>query len=100
MSQNFFQNVYQVVKTIPRGKVANYGKVAELAGNKRMARHVGWALHVNPSQEEIPCHRVVMKDGSCTPGFAFGGKGAQEAMLIAEGVEFVDGKVDMEKHGI
>ena len=67
---NFFETVYKIVKTIPKGKVASYGQIAKLAGNSKMSRQVGWALHVNPSQGEIPCHRVVMKDGSLTKGFA------------------------------
>lgn len=84
---NFFETVYSIVKKIPKGKVASYGQIAKLAGNKRMSRQVGWALHVNPCQGEIPCHRVVMKDGSLTKGFAFGGIEIQRAMLESEGVE-------------
>lgn len=95
---NFFQSVYEVVKKIPSGKVASYGQVAMLAGNPRMARQVGWALHVNPCQGEIPCHRVVMKDGSLTKGFAFGGIDIQRAMLQNEGVEVDDDyRVDMKR---
>lgn len=84
----FFKKVYEIVKQIPYGKVASYGSVAEAAGNKRMARQVGWALHVNPSQEEIPCHRVVFKDGRLSPAFAFGGENAQRLLLEKEGVKF------------
>ena len=58
----FFEEVYKIVKMIPRGKVANYGQIARLAGNSKMARQVGWALHVNPYPGQIPCHRVVTKD--------------------------------------
>ena len=84
----FFERVYEIVKTIPYGRVASYGKVALLAGNKRMARQVGWALHVNPLPEEIPCYRVVFKDGTLSPAFAFGGENAQRALLEKEGVKF------------
>ena len=69
---NFFETVYKIVSEIPTGKVISYGGVARLAGNPRMARQVGWALHVNPYQGVVPCHRVVMKDGSLSKGFAFG----------------------------
>jgi len=97
---NFFETVYKIVKTIPKGKVASYGQIAKLAGNSKMSRQVGWALHVNPSQGEIPCHRVVMKDGSLTKGFAFGGIEIQRAMLESEGVIVNnDFKVDMKKFG-
>ena len=94
----FFDEVYLVVKNIPRGYVMNYGMVATLAGSPRMARQVGYALHQNPDPENIPCHRVVMKDGSLTDSFAFGGSREQRARLEAEGVTFKGDKVDMEKH--
>lgn len=84
----FFEKVYDVVKNIPQGKVASYGTVACLAGNKNMARQVGWALHANPAPEEIPCYRVVFKDGALSPAFAFGGENAQKVLLEKEGVEF------------
>ena len=84
----FFERVYEVVKSIPYGKVISYGKVAETAGNKRMARQVGWALHVNPAPENIPCYRVVFKDGTLSSAFAFGGENAQRALLEREGIKF------------
>ncbi len=93
---SFFERVYNVVVQIPRGKVLSYGDVARLAGSPRSARQVGWALHVNPRPGEIPCHRVVFKDGTVSSGFAFGGPQVQRAMLEAEGVEFsADGAIDM-----
>ena len=95
---NFFLSLYKVVKQIPAGKVLSYGDVARLAGNPKMSRQVGWALHVNPEQGVIPCHRVVFKDGSLANGFAFGGREVQRDMLIKEGVEVSrDFKIDMKK---
>ena len=85
---NFFNRVYRAVKQIPYGKVASYGKVAEIAGNKRMARQVGWALHTNPAPEEIPCYRVVFKDGSLSSAFKFGGETVHRALLEKEGIKF------------
>ncbi|MGN0988720.1 MAG: MGMT family protein [Eubacteriales bacterium] len=91
----FFASVYRVVTRIPRGKVASYGEVARAAGNPRMARQVGWALHHNPMPGKVPCHRVVMRDGSLTPSFAFGGEEVQRTLLTDEGVLFMpDGRVD------
>jgi len=84
----FFARVYRAVKQIPYGKVSSYGKVAEAAGNKRMARQVGWALHSNPASEEIPCYRVVFKDGRLSSAFAFGGESVQRALLEKEGIKF------------
>ena len=96
---SFFAAVYGIVRQIPPGKVATYGQVACLAGNPRMARQVGWALHVNPEQSEIPCHRVLNRFGCCCEGFAFGGLGAQRALLEGEGVAFgEDGQVDLDEY--
>lgn len=94
----FDEKVYMVVKNIPEGYVMNYAMVAELAGYPRRARHVGKALHNNPNPSIIPCHRVVMKDGSLTPAFAFGGEGEHRKRLEAEGITFKGDKVDMKIH--
>ena len=56
---NTFTQIYDIVRQIPYGKVATYGQIAELAGNKRLSRVVGYALHVNPDPDGIPCYRVV-----------------------------------------
>lgn len=94
-----FSAIYDVVRMIPEGRVASYGQVALLAGNPRWARVVGYALHVNPDPSSIPCHRVVMKDGSVSPGFAFGGPDVQRQLLENEGVGFLpDGRVDMQNY--
>lgn len=95
---NTFEKIYEVVKTIPRGKVATYGLVALLAGNPRLARVVGYALHVNPQPGVIPCHRVVTKNGDVSKAFAFGGENMQRLLLAEEGIEFLeDGRVDMSR---
>ncbi len=91
-----FTLIYDVVRRIPKGKVATYGQVALLAGNPRWSRVVGYALHVNPDSSGIPCFRVVNRFGECSGSFAFGGEGAQRAFLEADGVTFLpDGRVDM-----
>ncbi len=93
---NSYQKIYAVVRQIPRGTVASYGQIARLAGNPRWSRVVGYALHVNPDPEGIPCYRVVTKDGRTSPAFAFGGGDVQRALLEADGVGFLpDGRVDM-----
>lgn len=94
------RRIYEAVKKIPRGKVATYGKIAELAGDKKMARAVGNALHKNPDPDEIPCYRVVNAKGELSGEFAFGGCGAQQKLLEADGIEVVNGKVDLKKYGI
>ena len=93
----FDDKVYETVRRVPRGKVVSYGQVARLIGQPRKARFVGYAMHGNPdpwdcaAQTGIPCHRVVFKDGSLAPGFAFGGPDEQRARLAAEGVTFLAG---------
>lgn len=94
------KRIYEAVKKIPRGKVASYGKVAEMAGNPRMSRAVGNALHKNPDPDNIPCYRVVNAKGELSGEFAFGGAGAQQKLLEADGIEVVNGRVDLKKYGI
>ncbi|MBQ4316969.1 MAG: MGMT family protein [Clostridia bacterium] len=98
---NTFEEIYAEVSLIPKGKVASYGYIACRVGNPHLSRVVGYALHANPRPNEIPCHRVVMKDGSVSSGFAFGGPDVQREKLKSEGVIFLpDGRVDMEKCGL
>ena len=94
------RRIYEAVKMIPRGKVATYGQIAELAGNKKMARAVGNALHKNPAPDSIPCYRVVNSKGMLSGEFAFGGPDAQAKLLRADGVEVTDGRVDLQKYGM
>jgi O-6-methylguanine DNA methyltransferase len=94
------KRIYNAVKQIPKGKVATYGQVAELAGNKKMARAVGNALHNNPDPYTIPCYRVVNAKGELAGEFAFGGAVTQAALLESEGVEVIAGKVDLKKYGL
>lgn len=95
---NSYEKIYEVVKKIPKGKVATYGQVASLAGNRRWARVVGYALHSNPNPDSIPCYRVVTKEGKPSDAFAFGGVNEQISLLKEDGIEFVDGFVDMKKY--
>ena len=94
------KRIYEAVKRIPKGHVATYSKVAEMAGNPRMARAVGNALHKNPDLEHIPCFRVVNAKGELAGEFAFGGAGEQAKLLEADGIEVEDGKVNLKKYGI
>ena len=98
--QSTFHKIYDVVRQIPKGTVATYGQVAALAGNKRWARVVGYALHVNPDPENIPCYRVVNAKGMLAGAFAFGGEEVQAELLRADGIEVTDGRVDLEKYGM
>ena len=70
-----------------------------MAGNPRWSRVVGYALHVNPSPGEIPCHRVVNRLGYTSVAFAFGGQDMQTKLLQSEGVEVTNGQVDLTVYG-
>lgn len=92
------KRIYEAVKRIPKGCVATYGQVAAMAGDKKMARAVGNALHKNPDPEHIPCYRVVNSKGELAGAFAFGGETVQADRLMADGIEVVNGKVDLNKY--
>ena len=94
------KRIYEAVKKIPKGHVATYALVAEMAGDRKMARAVGNALHRNPDPENIPCFRVVNAKGELAGGFAFGGAEVQAWLLEGDGVRVVDGKVDLEVYGL
>lgn len=96
---SFFDDVYAVVKKIPKGKVMTYGQIAKTVGT-RNARRVGQALHANKNADDVPCHRVVFADGKLADGYVFGGPDQQRKRLIIEGVIFMNDKVDLSKSGI
>lgn len=94
------RRIYEAVMKIPKGRVATYGQVAEMAGDRRMARAVGNALHKNPDPDRIPCYRVVNARGELAGEFAFGGSGAQQRLLEADGIAVIDGRVDLNIYGV
>lgn len=100
VADNQTKRIYDAVCNIPKGKVATYGQVAALAGNSKMSRAVGNALHKNPDPDRIPCYRVVNSKGELSGAFAFGGKNVQAERLMADGIEVVNGRVDLKKYGI
>lgn len=94
------KRIYEAVKKIPKGCVATYGQVAQLAGDRKMARAVGNALHRNPDPEHIPCYRVVNAKGELAGAFAFGGEHVQQRLLEQDGIKVVDGRVNLEVYGM
>lgn len=81
-----YQKVYDVLMTIPKGKVTTYGAIGKKL--KINPRYVGRILHVNPNAPHVPCHRVVKSDGTFAGGYADGGTPMQIKRLRAEGVKF------------
>lgn len=94
--KNFNEKCYAILRKVPRGKVTTYGELARAVGSPRASRAVGNAMNSNPYAPKVPCHRVVGSDGKMT-GFA-SGIPAKVKMLKAEGVEIVNGKVDLDKY--
>ena len=86
---NFKSEVYRIVKKIPKGRVSTYGEIAQALGRPRWARQVGWALHQNKSSD-VPCHRVVNREGRLAPNFRFDGAEEHRRRLLTEGVKFMD----------
>ena len=91
-----YERIYTVVSKIPRGKIATYGQVAELAGLSGHARQVGYALHATPDQTAIPWQRVVNAKGEISPRADPMMAGVQKSMLDAEGIIFdANGRIDL-----
>ena len=93
--ETFKEKVYKITRKIPKGKVATYGQIAALAGNKKAARAVGVLMRVNPDAPHTPCHRVVSVDGSLTGYSAKGGIKRKKQMLTHEGIVFKNNKVNL-----
>lgn len=96
--ENFFQNVYEVVRLIPKGRVTSYGAIASYLGAKGSARMVGWALIASHPTVQIPAHRVVNRNGILTGSQHFEEPNAMQERLEQEGVK-VQGKqvIDFKK---
>lgn len=87
---SFYDEVYEIVRQIPSGKVATYGQIAMLCGSPRASRAVGYALHFNKNPDEIHCYRVVNRQGKLASAFAFGGIEIQKALLESDGISVSD----------
>lgn len=99
VDETFLERVYAEVARIPIGRVATYGKIAELAGYPKASREVGIAMSRVPKKSKLPCHRVVNKTGTLAPSYAFGSKENQRNLLLAEGIAFLeDGSIHMERY--
>jgi methylated-DNA-protein-cysteine methyltransferase-like protein len=100
MKSSFFEQVYQIARCIPPGKVATYGQIARLLGQPRAARTVGWALHSLPEGEDVPWQRVINARGMVSLGAGRDGATIQRALLEDEGVVFDErGCVDLVVYG-
>ncbi|GAB4240928.1 MAG: MGMT family protein [Ekhidna sp.] len=97
--ESFFQDVYEVAKLIPEGKVTSYGAIAAYLGVKRSARVVGWAMNGAIANHNIPAHRVVNRIGVLTGKHHFQTPTRMQELLEAEGVQIQDNQiVNFERH--
>jgi len=93
-AQTFRDDVLNIVSQIPEGRVTTYGTIAAWAGWPSHSRMVGRTLRYTPGADQLPCHRVVNKEGRTAPGWS-----RQRPLLEAEGVSFLkNGHVDMSRH--
>ncbi len=93
-----WEEVYEIVRLIPPGRVMNYGQVAALCSRPLTPRAVGWAMHDCPS--DVPWHRVVNAAGGCSTDRVAGSQpGRQRGRLEAEGIDFSSvGRLDMTRY--
>jgi methylated-DNA-protein-cysteine methyltransferase related protein len=93
-----YASIYKTVRRIPRGRVATYGQVAELAGLEGQARQVGYALHALPTGSDVPWHRVINAHGEVSPRSSGDSHELQRLLLEAEGVDFdVRSRLDLKR---
>ena len=90
-ADNFFQDVYEVAKLVPKGRVTSYGAIAHYLGMKSSARMVGWALHDCP--KNVPAHRVVNRSGLLTGKHHFNPPSAMQKSLEKEGIKVKNDQV-------
>ena len=93
-----YEVIWSMVKRIPRGRVATYGQIAELAGLEGHARQVGYALHNLPGSSDVPWHRVINAKGEISARGAGDSHELQRMLLEAEGIELDrHGRIDLRR---
>ncbi|HEY5687889.1 MAG TPA: MGMT family protein [Yeosuana sp.] len=92
-SLNFFNQVYEVAKLIPYGRVTSYGAIANYLGASRSARMVGYAMNASHKMEDIPAHRVVNRKGLLTGKHHFDGTNLMQQLLESEGIKVVENQI-------
>jgi len=92
----FTEDVIDIIKMIPHGKVMTYGQIAAYANNPRGARQVSRILHSMSRKHNLPWHRVINSKGrvSLTGEAGF----IQSELLVSEGVTVINKKIDLPNH--
>lgn len=89
----FFEQVYEVVRQIPKGRVTSYGAIAAALGTRKSARMVGWAMNSAHALQNVPAHRVVNRQGLLTGKMHFATPDTMQQLLEAEGIDVKDDQV-------
>jgi len=92
-NRNFFQDVYEVVRLVPPGRVTSYGAIASYLGSARSSRMVGWAMNASHALKDVPAHRVVNRQGMLTGKMMFAYPMQMQELLEAEGVRVENDRV-------
>jgi len=90
---NFFNDVWDVVRLVPEGRVTSYGAIANYLGTKMSARMVGWAMNAAHGIPDVPAHRVVNRIGLLSGKMHFSSPSLMQKLLEKEGVVVIDDKV-------
>lgn len=90
---NFFDDVYDVVRLIPKGRATNYGSIAAYLGSKISSRMVGWAMNAAHTDKTLPAHRVVNRIGLLTGKHHFTPPSSMQKRLEEEGIKVVKDKI-------
>ncbi|KTC81319.1 MGMT family protein [Legionella brunensis] len=94
----FSKKVLELIKAIPKGKVATYGLIAGLAGNRQGARGVGWLLHSCAQSHNLPWQRVIKSNGQLSFPLLSNTYSLQKNLLESEGVTVLNGRVDLKEY--
>lgn len=92
------EEIYDFLRTIPKGKVVTYSQIAEHLGNKKLARVVGNVLHNNPDEHKYPCYKVVDYNGNLSKKFAFGGIEKQKEKLEKDGITVINYRINLDEY--
>ena len=92
-NKDFFEQVYQVARLIPKGRVTSYGAIARYLGSGRGARMVGWAMNACMNRTDVPAHRVVNRLGMLTGKMHFPTPTAMQERLEEEGITVENDKI-------
>lgn len=92
-TKDFFEQVYEIVRLIPEGRVTSYGSIAKALGTPKSSRIVGWAMNASHKHPDIPAHRVLNRNGMLTGKMHFETPDKMQQLLEKEGVKVEKDKV-------